>query len=1036
MMAIFKLAISFIIVSLVLTSNAQESKFYTKSYTYTNAIDLFEKEKYSDAIVAFENIQQDKEENILLCENSNYYIAISKLKLFHKNADQFAIKTLQEIPQHSLKNDLKLKLADYYFLKRKWKNVIKWLTEKDFSRLNQAKQIEYKFKLAYALFNNTQYKKAGNYFFEIKDTDSKYSIPSTYYFAHISYEEGNYNTALKSFEKISTNSAFSFIAPYYISNIYFKLGEYKKLIAYLAPILDDLSVKNKKELNRLLGESYYQVGDYKRSTELLEQSVTANNETELFHLGNAFYNSDIYDKATEYFELSIADNDSINQLAYYKLADCYLKSGGNKKAFKAFKEASKINVYKDIKEEAAFSLAKISYDNSLDPYLESIELLTSFLKEYPNSKKYSEAQDYLLNIFLVSNNYEQSIAQMEKLNLESPKMQEAYQQAAFNLGVQQFTQKSYSESIKNFNKSKKYNTSNYINSISDYWTGEAYYRKKNYLKSIEAFKKFIFSPGAIILDEFPIAHYNIAYSYYKEKDYLNAKIWFRKFIEDQEIEDKELLWDSYSKTGDIFFMEKDYQAAIDYYKKADVSSFKNQDYILYQKAISFGLTGNTIEKQENLQKLLQKHPNSEFASESQWQLAKGYNTQENPEKAIALLNQIISKNKNNGTYKKALLEKGQILYNLGKNTEALSAYKTYISKYPNYNDANIALDQLRKIYIEENNIKEYKSYIASLSFVDLSASTLDTTSYEAAYFQYIDDNCDRAIKGFDEYINDANQKTISGVFLTPSHFYRAECFHKQSNYNQAIKDYNYVINQPFSIYTEKALVKAARISFEKKDFEDALTQYIKLEETAEYRANILEAQKYLTKLYYYTQRYDQAIDYSNKMISQEITTEEERQEAYIISARSLQETGNLNLAKKQYELITQNSNTRYYSEAMYNIALILFTNEKYAESEKQITELLSADIVNKHWLAQGLILMSDIHLVNKDAFQAKQTLISVINNHDEPAVVEIAKDKLNNINAKESKKKENEQDFVLPNIDGEDEINEEEFLLEIENDDL
>ena len=41
--------------------------------------------------------------------------------------------------------------------------------------------------------------KARNAFNQIKDTDTKYTAPALYYYSHIQYTQGNYETALEGF---------------------------------------------------------------------------------------------------------------------------------------------------------------------------------------------------------------------------------------------------------------------------------------------------------------------------------------------------------------------------------------------------------------------------------------------------------------------------------------------------------------------------------------------------------------------------------------------------------------------------------------------------------------------------------------------------------------------------------------------------------------------------------------------------------------------------------------------------------------------
>lgn len=59
---------------------------------------------------------------------------------------------------------------------------------------------------------------------------------------------------------------------------------------------------------------------------------------------------------------------------------------------------------------------------------------------------------------------------------------------------------------------------------------------------------------------------------------------------------------------------------------------------------------------------------------------------------------------------------------------------------------------------------------------------------------------------------------------------------------------------------------------------------------------------------------------------------------------------------------------------------------------------------HQYWLAKSFLLLSDIYVINKDSFQAKANLQSVIDNYDNAndGIIEEAKLKLSLIVAKEN----------------------------------
>jgi TolA-binding protein len=118
-----------------------------------------------------------------------------------------------------------------------------------------------------------------------------------------------------------------------------------------------------------------------------------------YQLGYAYYKSDSCLMAEDWFKKSIGDADSISQAAHYHLAECYVKL--NKKAYarSSFREAYKQDFDAQIKEDALFNFAKISYELSLHPFNDAIVAFEEFINTYPNSTKLSNAYEYLVAVY-------------------------------------------------------------------------------------------------------------------------------------------------------------------------------------------------------------------------------------------------------------------------------------------------------------------------------------------------------------------------------------------------------------------------------------------------------------------------------------------------------------------------------------------------------------------------------------------------------------------------------------------------------------
>ena len=96
----------------------------------------------------------------------------------------------------------------------------------------------------------------------MKVSRGKYRKLCVYYLSHILYSQSFYDKALENFKSLESHKDFGKIIPYYITQIYFIRNQYQDLVDYAPSILENVVPSRESEMNRLIAESYYQLGDY------------------------------------------------------------------------------------------------------------------------------------------------------------------------------------------------------------------------------------------------------------------------------------------------------------------------------------------------------------------------------------------------------------------------------------------------------------------------------------------------------------------------------------------------------------------------------------------------------------------------------------------------------------------------------------------------------------------------------------------------------------------------------------------------------
>jgi TolA-binding protein len=326
-----------------------------------------------------------------------------------------------------------------------------------------------------------------------------------------------------------------------------------------------------------------------------------------------------------------------------------------------------------------------------------------------------------------------------------------------------------------------------------------------------------------------------------------------------------------------------------------------------------------------------------------------------------------------------------------------------VTQYPGTPESKEALASIKSIYVDMNQVDEYMEFTKKVPHADVSRTEQDSLTYTAAENQYMNGDCEKAVAGFTKYIS----KFPEGSFLSEANFYKAECDYRAEKYESALKGYEFVLSQPRSRFTSNAASKAARINYFNKNYQAALDNYVRLEETADQGSQTTDAISGQMQCNYYLGQYGLATQAAQKLLTQTKLADNLATEAHFTIARSAYALKNTDLARKEFEETIKLSQNEMGAESKFMLAQMQFEAEKYDETEKTIFALSDKYASYDYWVAKGFILLSDVYVKKENTFQAKQTLQSIIDNYEGQDLVLVAREKLNAILASETKPKEN-----------------------------
>ncbi|WP_111446250.1 tetratricopeptide repeat protein [Breznakibacter xylanolyticus] len=956
----------------------------TPEPAYTRAVELFEHQKYGSARQAFHEwrTQHANMPSPLLPEAAFMEARCAQL-LKNSDAAYLYDKFLIDFPESNKIPFVYFHSGEIMQEAGKFKQASLLYAKVDANALDETTRYDYWFKSGYCLFMQEDYDRSLNYFLKVKDANTQWKTPTLYYYSHIMYMKGKYDTALQGFRQLEKEPAFSKIVPFYIAQIYYLQKDYDKAISYAEPLIATATGDRKTDMNRIVGSAYFAKKNYAQAIPYLESAVQATRKPsreDYYNLGFSHYYQKNYDKAADYLSKVTSADDVMSQNAYYHLGECYIQIDDKKRARVAFEAAAKYDFDKSIQEDAMFNHLKLNYEMAFSPFNEIINGFIKFIDTFPNSSKIDQAYDYLGKAFLTSKNYKQALDAMKSIKSKNANTYKAMQRIAYYRGLELYTSLQFKDAIDFFTLSLangEYDKDLKVKAM--YWRGEAYYRLGYLDKAKTDYNSFILNSASYRLPEYKTAHYNMGYVFFKEKNYSESGNWFRNYARQAGSEKSAMVADAYNRIGDCLYVNRDFNGAIGYYQYSANISSVSPDYASYQIAYCHGLLRNHDEKITLLKKLIAQYPNSQYVDDAYYEIGRSYVAINQLNDAIYHYKIVKEKFPQSTFANKAMLQLGLVYYNSGDLDNSLAFYKRVVNEFPNTAEAQDALLGIRNIYMDRNDPDGYFAYTATVKGLAKTAdSEKDSLTFESAQRLYMKEDCDRAVPLLRNYTT----SYANGRYIIDAHYYLAECLMKQNQSQEAVVSYDYLADAPRHLYTEEAIIRSGSIHYNANRPDKALQRFEQLEPIADMAENKLEARIGQLRCLVKLNRTEAIISAADKVLTSPKLAPEIEREARFAKAKANLAMNDKTAALNDFKLLSANTRSTEGAESKYLVAQLAYDGGNDAEAEKVIFELADTGTPHQYWLAKSFILLSDIYLKRGENFQAQQYLESILENYD------------------------------------------------------
>jgi tetratricopeptide (TPR) repeat protein len=987
---------------------SQQSGHYSDPQEkFKEAKEYFQKEQYGLAYPLLKELQQsiretDKANHSVIVQEINYYTIACALKQNESRSEDEAIDYITLEKNTPRVQMMSFHLGEYYFRKQDFSAAADQFEKTNIVNLSNKDIAQMKFEQGYSYFTMQKFARAKPLFNTIRTMkDDPNYLDANYYYGFLCFRDRQYGEALGSFKIVENENDYATVVPYYIAQIYYIQGKKEDALKYAeTKIKGGKSQYYDLEMKQMIGHSYFERKEYDKALPYLEDYVNKSAKVrreDLYELSYSYYKAAKWNKAIEGFKQLSGKEDSLSQNAMYLLGDAYLKTSQKTNARNAFLFCASNSSDKRQQEISKYQYAKLSYELGYQD--EALTSLKSFLNDYPNSEYNTEAKDLLVGVLTNTNNYREALSLLDGMNSLTPNAKRLYPRILYGRATELINDGRLAEAETLIDKALKDPNNTPIIGLLSFWKGELSYRNNKLDDAIKYYNAYI-NAGSPTSGEANPANvkYNLGYCYLRKENYAAAVGFFEPLAKNPGLNSNELAQDAYIRTADCYFMDKNYVKAKTMYDNVIKFSWPAEDYATFQGAMITGVKSSK-DKIALLNTMNRKFPGSSLVTDANMEIANTYISDERFNEAIPYLNNVIKGSGNTSLKPQAYLKLGNAYYNLNNNAEAIRQYQTLLSQYPNSQEADDAVGNVKSLYVEAGKPDEYADFMRKAGR-PISADAEDSLTWAAADAQYNNGNTNAALNAFKSYL----QKFPEGLYGIDASFYIGEIYNSKKDWNNALAGYEDVAANAPNTYAEKAILAAARIYFfELKNYSKAETYYSQLNQVTSSQEDKLEAMRGLLRSQYQQQKWAAAAASGKELVAAKGSSSDDKALANMAIAKSYEVAGQNDLAIANFKTVVQLNKAALAAEARYEIANCWFALRKLPDAEKAAFETIKVSGSYDYWVTKSYILLGDIYYEQKDYFNAKATFQSIVDNSINSELKTEAQAKLTKVMDDESK---------------------------------
>jgi TolA-binding protein len=252
----------------------------------------------------------------------------------------------------------------------------------------------------------------------------------------------------------------------------------------------------------------------------------------------------------------------------------------------------------------------------------------------------------------------------------------------------------------------------------------------------------------------------------------------------------------------------------------------------------------------------------------------------------------------------------------------------------------------------------------------------DSLAWAAAESRYTSDQ-NNALPALESYL----KKYPDGQFHQDAEFMRAGILGARKDSKNAASAYAALADQGAGKYLERSAQEAGRIFyFELQDYPQAEKYFGLSKSVTGNREQRLDAMRGLLRSQYQQKKWVEAESNAQELLREKSISTDDKALAGMVIAQSLGSRGKYAEAQSAYRDVVAVNKAALGAEARYRIAESYYLMQDWKNAEKAAMETINKSGSYDYWITKAYILLGDIFTKQKDWFNAKATLQSVVDN--------------------------------------------------------